>query len=243
MTAPSMAPEHDSPPAYRPLSGGAVTALVLALLLAIPAMIGVWWLEAIPVLIVLLSWSGFSSGRRRGKGLALVAGGIAVTVGGFAYASTRAIATEFERQFDRLMTALEQGDRKELTEWIVAGPEREATVDKCLAAYAGLRGRFGAYASRTKVLPSPWGPLHGALAAPDGVVDAVDAARAVPSSWRAIWFEAGFSKAKVFVAGIMFADDAEVKEQELDASMAGMKGGEQLRFRFRDLRFFVEKAD
>jgi len=241
VTAPSFAPEHDAPPAYRPLSGGAVTALVLALLLAIPAMIGVWWLEAIPVLIVLLSWSGFSSGRRRGKVLALVAGGIAVTVGGFAYAGSRAIATEIERQFDRLMTALEQGDRKELAEWVVEGPDRDATVDRCLAAYAGLRGKFGTYASRTKLQPSPWGPFHGAMATPGGIVDAADPARAVPGPWRAVWFEAGFSKAKVFVAGLLFAEGAEVQEHDLDASMAGMKTGGHVRF--RDLRFYVEKPD
>ncbi len=241
MTAPSIAPEHDAPPAYRPLSGGAVTALVLALLLAIPAMIGVWWLEAIPLLLVLLSWSGVSSGRRRGKVVAIIAAAIAVTVGGWAYVTARAISAEFETHFDRLMTALEQGDRKELASWVVEGPERDATVDRCLAAYAGLRGRFGAYASRTKLQPSMWGPLHAAVSTPDDIVDAVDPARAVPGTLRAVWFEAGFSKARVFVAGMLFGDDAEVKEQDLNASMDGMKTGGHVRF--RDLRFFVEKPN
>lgn len=241
MTAPSIAPEHDAPPAYRPLSGGAVTALVLALLLAIPAMIGVWWLEAIPLVLVLLSWSGISSGRRRGKAVAVIAGLVAVTAGGWAYLTARAITAEFETQFDHLMTAFEKGDRKELSAWVVDGPDRDATVDRCLAAYAGLRGRFGAYASRTKLQPSKWGPLHGAVSTPEGIVDAVDPARAVPGTLRAVWFEAAFSKARVFVAGLLIPDDAEVKEADINASMDGMKTGGHIRF--RDLRFYVEKSD
>lgn len=240
MTAPSHAPAHDAPPAYRPLSGGAVTALVLAVLLAIPAMIGVWWLEAIPLAIVALCWSGVSSGRRRGKAVAIIAAVLSITAGAWAYLTARAIAAEFEAQFDKLMVALEKGDRQELTTWVVEGPDRDATVDRCLAAYAGLRGRFGAYASRTKLQPSPWGPVHGAISTPDDLVDAVDPARAVPGTLRAIWFEAAFSKARVFVAGLLFADDADVKEQDLNASMDGMKAGGHIRF--RDLRFYVPKS-
>ena len=62
----------------------------------------------------------------------------------------------------------------------------------------------------------------------------------MPGTLRAIWFEAAFSKARVFVAGLLFADDADVKEQDLNASMDGMKAGGHIRF--RDLRFYVPKS-
>jgi hypothetical protein len=241
VTEPSVAPEHAAPPAYQPLSGGAVTALVLALLFAIPALIGVWWLEVVPLVIVALVWSGVSSGRRRGKVVAIVAAAVAVTVGAWAYVAARAITAEFESKFDQLMTALEQGDRKELATWVVEGPDRDAIVERCLSTYGGLRGRFGPYASRAKVQPSLWGPALGAVSVPEGVVDAVDPSRAVPGLLRAVWFEAAFPKARVWVAGMLFGDGAEVDEKDMKASMEAMKAGGHIRF--RDLRFFVEAPD
>lgn len=241
MPEPSAAPEHAAPPAYRPLSAGAVTALVLAILLAIPALLGVWWLEAVPLLLVVLAWSGISSGRRRGRGVAVFAGVLAVAVGATSYFAMKAYVAQLETDFDRLLTALEKDDRQELAKWVVKDAEVDPTVTRWVASYAATRARGGAYASRTIVRPGFLGPLGGLFSVPEGIVDATDATRAVPGVLRAVWFEAAFPNARVWVAGVMFPDDAEVSESDASAALEGMSDGGH--FRFRDVRFFVQRPD
>ena len=81
---------YAAPPAYRPMSAGAVTAFVLAIVLTIPAYaIGLWWTEVLPLLVAALSWGGMSSGARRGTGLAITASLNAFGVGALGCISHR----------------------------------------------------------------------------------------------------------------------------------------------------------
>lgn len=239
MSEPSVAPEHAAPPAYTPLSGGAVTALVLALLLAIPAMAGVWWLEVLPLLVVLLSWSAISGGRRRGRGLAIVAGALALTVGAWSYVSVRVTVAKLETDFDVLMTALDKGDRKELEGWIVKDAPADS-LDRWVRDFATARGRAGPYAARVIVAPGIGGPIVSMLMPPSSVVDAVDAARPPLGFGRALWFQAVCQKQRLWVAGLLLPDGTDPSEADAKAAAGDLEGGGHVRF--RDLRFYVESA-
>ncbi len=237
MPEPSIAPEHAAPPAYAPLSGGAVTALVLALLLAIPAMAGVWWLEALPLLVVLLSWSAISGGRRRGRGLAIVAGALALTVGAWSYVSVRATVAKLEADFDVLMTAIDKGDRKQLEGWLVKDAPAD-TVDRWVSGFATARARVGAYASRTVVAPGIGGPVVSMLMPPSAVVDAVDPARPPLGFGRALWFQAACQKERLWVAGLLLPEGTDTSDADAKAAVGDLDGGGHVRF--RDVRFYVE---
>src|SRR5438105_13125107 len=95
-----MSPEdreaYAAPPAYRPMSAGAITALVLSIVLLLPALFGIWWVEIAPILIAALCWGGISGGRRRGAGLAIAASIVALLGGLAALAGHRMLADKVE---------------------------------------------------------------------------------------------------------------------------------------------------
>ena len=64
---------HAAPPPYVPMSGGAVTALVLAVVLLVGSLIGPPWCEAMALAIAALSLPAIRRGKRRGKGVAIAA--------------------------------------------------------------------------------------------------------------------------------------------------------------------------
>ena len=85
-TAPNY--EHSGPPPYVPLSGGAVTALVLTFVAFFIGLVGPWWSEAVPLLIVVMCWGGISRGVRRGRVVAIIALVLAVVAFGLSARTT-----------------------------------------------------------------------------------------------------------------------------------------------------------
>lgn len=240
MNAEGYAPEHAAPPAYRPLSGGAVTALVLAIVPGLGAMFGLWWLEAVPLAIVLLSWPAISAGRRRGRGLAITAGIIAAVAGGLGFLIAHEGRKAFEAQFDGLVTALDKGDRAEIDRWVADGVDKDAVAKEWTAALAAAKAIAGPYAGRT-IVESGWlGPVGAVFGVPDGVVDVVDPSRPVPILGTALWFQVAFQKETLWGACVIAKDaqslgeakDALAKKQQADATHVPCQA----------VRFFRKKA-
>lgn len=244
MSDASSAPAYDAPPAYVPLSGGAITALVLALLLAIFALVGPWWLEALPLLIAALAWGAISRGERRGGAVAVIAAVIALVVGVLGYVTTEGLRKGAAATFSDLGTALDKGDRATLTTWVVDDKDLvpDALVSKWVADWAKVREKHGAWSGRATV-PFDWfGPFKALFLPPDDLEDAVDPSRPAPALGTAFWFRCGFSKGDIWVAGVIAADsptDATKKaafEAQTDAAVKDL--GTQSHPRVRDLRFF-----
>lgn len=194
-------PAHDAPPAYRPMSGGAVTALVLAILLAFVAFAGFWWTEGLAILVAAFSWPAIAAGRRRGTGLAISAAVVALAVGFYAFSGHREMARNFESSFDGLMTALEKDDRAALRRWVAEGEDADATVARWKSDYDRVRGDVGPYGGRVD-LHATWVGAVAAIVRPPSVevADAVDPAAALPDLLGALWFEAAFQRERLWVA-------------------------------------------
>ncbi|MCC7139878.1 MAG: hypothetical protein IT460_15755 [Planctomycetes bacterium] len=195
------APEHDAPPAYRPVSGGAVTALVLAIVLALAALSGFWWSEALALVVAALSWRSIASGRRRGAGIAITAAVIALAAGLYAFVAHRAIAATFEKSFDGLLTALAQDDRAALRPWAAKGEDADVAAQRWKKAYDRVAAEAGPYGGRVDV-HATWVGALAAIFAPPGaaIVDVVNAESPPPDPLTAVWFEAAFQRERVWVA-------------------------------------------
>ena len=224
--APSPTHDYPAPSAYRPLSGGAITALVLAILLAFFAIMGPWWFEVIPLAIAALAWGGISDGRRRGSGVAIAACVIALLAGVGAFFVVQRTAEGMQALSDKFMSGLDKDDRATLTPWVLKGEEPTATLDAWHARYAAVQAEFGAYSGSTVIRVGLWGPVIGLLQAPEDVTEIAPApgapvpraptpAAPAPGSpassagapgappEAAAWFEAVFARGRVFVAVVL----------------------------------------
>lgn len=244
MPDPTISPAHDAPPAFRPLSGAAITALVLAIVLLVPALVGLWWVQALPLVLVLLAWGGISSGARRGRGVAIAAVVVALTGGACAFTAARALREAFESSADRLMTALEAGNPDEVAPF-VADPEQAAVVAAAwIERYRAVRAEAGAYAGRTTVANDLFGPLKGLFARPDDVEDMEDPKRPLPELGFAVWFQPAFPSAHVVVGAILVRPGDPAQDDGVaDKMSADLKSAlsDSAQPRYWDLRFFRER--
>lgn len=241
---PTFSPAHDAPPAYRPLSGAAVTALVLAIVLLVPALVGLWWVEVLPLVLVLLAWGGISSGARRGRGVAIAAAVVALTGGACAYTGARALLEAFETSTDRLMTALEAGKPDEVAPFVADPEQAPAVAATWIERYRAVRANAGAYAGRTTVANDLLGPLKGLFARPDDVEDLEDPTRPLPELGFAVWFQPAFPSARVFVAAVLVRPgDPTQGDAVADKMSADLKSAlsDSAQPRYWDLRFFRER--
>ena len=244
--APSTSHEHPAPSAYRPLSGGAITALVLAILLAVAAFTGPWWLEVVPLAIAALAWGGISDGRRRGAGVAIAACVIALLAGVGAFFFVQRMTEEMQALSDKFMAALDKDDRATLTPWVLKGEDPKATLDAWHTRYAAAQVELGAYSGSTVIRTGLWGPMFSLLRAPEDVTEIApapgSAAPGTPAAGTAepgeppeaiAWFEAAFARGRAYVAVVFGPADG--SQAELKEAMKGGGGHVPI---VREVRFF-----
>jgi hypothetical protein len=195
MDEPTRAPQHDAPPPWRPLSAGAVTALVLAVLLAPIAYLGPWWVEILPLVIGAASWWAIADGHRRGRGLAIAACVIALIAGTFFLINLGNARDLVVAGSDGFLRALARDDRAELSGWVIAGADRPASVARWRERMQAIEREVGPYGQRVEVDWGLLGPMAGLLAAPDGDLVEVGAPADRPRpALGAMWVRAAFTR-------------------------------------------------
>jgi hypothetical protein len=195
------APVHDAPPPLRPVSMGAVAALGLALVLAIPAFIGAWWLEILPLAVGAASWWAIADGRRRGRGVVILACVLAAVAGTTALLWLGGARRGFEGHLDLLLRALAKDDRAELSAWVLDGEDRAAAVARWRERMQAAEREAGAYGQRVEVAWGLWGPAIGLITPPDGDLVEIGAPpgaeKPAPGSY---WVRAAFAREHLWAA-------------------------------------------
>lgn len=202
MTDRTIAPgyEHSGPPAYVPLSGGAVTALVLSIVAFFIGFIGPFWIEAVPLLIVLMCWGGISRGVRRGKVVAILAIVFSIVGGGVCYLFQKAASTVMGDAFSPVISGLEKGDRAIVDRWAGAGPERDARVDRWTARAKAAWTAEGAFKGSLEVPFLKWGLAAGLVAQPSYQEEFAPKGDRPPALGATFWFRAPCANGDVYVA-------------------------------------------
>ena len=223
---PAQSHEHPAPPAYRPLSGGAITALILAIVLGIAASLGPWWLPVIALAVAALSWPAISAGRRRGAGLAIAASVMALAAGTYAYINVGRLVEEMQSEFGSLMTALAKDDRKAMTPWVMKGEDPVPVLASWHERYVAASAEVGEYSGTTVVRTGLLGPWAGIVVRPGDLTEIGTAAGAPtpsPDVGPAMWFESVFARARVHVALVLGVRDGP-KDDLTEALKAGGDG-------------------
>ncbi len=192
--------EYSGPPAYVPVSGTAVTALVLSIVLFFVALFGPWWCEIVPILLVMLSWGALARRTRRGKAVAIIALVLALLGGGFAYYTQKTISTLFGEQLAPVVVALEKGDRAEIAKWLPEGPDRDAKIDRWVARAKAAREAEGAFKGELHIPFNLWGFMGGLIAKPDVREEFEPRGEVPPRTGSTFWFRAPCAKGDVYVA-------------------------------------------
>lgn len=188
------------PPPYRPLSGAAVTSLVLALLAAIPAFIGLWWVMGLPVLVALLAWPGVSSGRRRGKVLLWFSLLLSVGIGATTYWMQGVLAKQIDEGVSPLIVALDKDDRTTLEKWTLETVDRPATFDRWKARLDAVRKDAGPWSGSLRLDRGWTGVMMRLLMPPGGAKEVEPVGATSVEIGKALWFCMPHSRADVWLA-------------------------------------------
>jgi hypothetical protein len=238
----SPAPEHHAPPPYRPLSVLAVTALVAAFLPGLLALSGLWWLAAPGLILGALAWSLLADGRKRGRGLALVATILSLAIGVWSFVGNRVAADALERGLDPFVRALaapdpDEKERAETARWV--GPNGGADAPSVWRRRLAAAG-VGSKLDRLEV-GSVWlGTLATIIAVPRGVAEVEPPPKADPiAPGDAVWVRAHFAGGDVWLALLPEGEargrvEATERLSELFKALAGLGGDRRL----RDVRVF-----
>ena len=198
-----MSPEdreaYAAPPAYRPMSAGAITALVLSIVLLLPALFGIWWVEIAPILIAALCWGGISGGRRRGAGLAIAASIVALLGGLAALAGHRMLADKVETALTPFAEALVVDDRATLSKWATEG-DLDTRADLWKRRMSAAKEEAGAFRHRVAVGSTWTGTFFGMIFAPGDVEEIEPKGEKWPGPGEALWIRAPFEREDIWLA-------------------------------------------
>ena len=192
--------EYSGPPAYVPVSGAAVTALVLSVVLFFVALFGPWWCEIVPILLVILAWGALARRTRRGKPVAIIALVLALCGGAFAYYTQETISTLFGEQLAPVVLAIEKGDKTEIATWLPEAPDRDAKIDRWIARAKAAREAEGAFQGELRIPFNLWGFMVGLMKRPDVREEFEPKGELPPPAGSTFWFRAKGAKGDVFIA-------------------------------------------
>jgi hypothetical protein len=233
---------YSGPPAYVPVSGWAVTALVLAIVLGLPALFGIYWPEALPLVIVILAWGSMSSRRRRGMGVAIAAGVIALLAGGYGFVTAKLAAAALQSLLEPVLKGAEAGDKAMAERWLLPSEDAAARAESWKKRFAAAQERVGKWTGTIEAGNFWAGPV-AMVAPPSGVEEVPPLGEGSVGLGDAIWVRAVCEKGPVWIAiqakadkpGTGFSELAKSVQhngKEDDAGLAAPKA-------IKDLRFYV----
>jgi hypothetical protein len=196
------APAHDAypaPPAWRPLSTMAVLSLVLALLLAIVAFMGIWWVEVLPIVLGVAALGATGPTKKRGKGLAIAGIVVAAGVGALAFATHRGYELAVERHLNDLVGALDRGDAARVETYAAEPAKGGERIAAWVRRVAALRERLGTYSGEITVGNVFYG-FAAALRPPKDVEEVGPRGEYVVEVGRALWARVKFERGEAWFA-------------------------------------------
>ncbi len=210
-TSPVAPPPQGPPPGWRPLSGLALTAFIVSLLLGMAAFVsGAWWLAVVAALLSLAGFLRAVPARFRGRGFAITGLVISITFGFVAYqtqASFRGTAVRLASSVMRVLDAdiAEDVRAERLRDWLHPAATEAGEIDKLRTRWADLVAKMGPY-KQGVVAGSTFGGHMGVWVGPQdpALVQSDDPSRGLPdagtSVGKMVWARAAFEKGTVHVA-------------------------------------------
>ncbi|MDJ0521136.1 MAG: DUF4190 domain-containing protein [Planctomycetota bacterium] len=239
------APQHPAPKSeWKPLSGLAVTAFVLSLVLILIALPGLWIVQLVPLLLGIATLVMVKPGQRRGRILAVWAIVISLAIGSCSFTMHQGMRGVLSGTNESILSVLsskisDEEKAKSLRSWVwpKALEQDEKLPATWMQRYAGVVAEFGPWRESFELPSIVYGstPL---LIAPEGLVE-IGSDGEKPPSWTmgsTIWTPAVFEKGIVHVAIVLQEGDQKGVE-----ALGTLRPGEETAV-VGDVRFFRAKA-
>jgi hypothetical protein len=218
------------------MSALAVVSLVLAILLGIVALLGLWWVEVLPLLLGLLAIGATGPQKKRGRGLAIAGVVVAVGAGIGTFLVHRGIEIVIEEHLDGLVVALDRGDAAKAGEWAHESVAGDTASPRWIARVAAARERLGPYSGSVRVGSVFLGFLP-AMVPPEGVEEVEPRGTDPVALGQAVWARVQFERGVAWVAFVGGDPDkpGSAFEQMKDAE------GQKIRPWIRDVRVYLPR--
>jgi hypothetical protein len=210
---PSSAPAHEGPVvAWRPLSGWAVLAFVLALVGAVAGLLWSWWPLAIPLGIGIGVLVLVPAGTQRGRVLAGWAVGLSLVFGTCSYGCHSKVKGTLAQMATEVLDALDdpgatpeaERAREEMLErWFTPEAIEKGAVARLRERFAAVEGALGPYQRDSVSTGSVFDGVVSLFMAPQGRLSEVAGNGAPPqiALWLEVRFESGPAWAAFLFAG------------------------------------------
>jgi hypothetical protein len=239
--SPVTPPPQGAPPGWRPLSGLALTAFIVSLLLGTAAFFsGAWWLAAVAALLAVAGILRAVPARFRGRGFAITGLVISLTFGSCAYlaqATFRATATRLSTGVMRVLNAdvAEDVRTERLRDWLHPTAIDAGAIETLRARWADLVSKMGPYTGEVEAGSTLGGHISILVGPQDGaLVESDDSSRGLPdmatSAGKIFWTRATFEKGVVHVAVFL--------EGEVGKDLSAALSREEAAV-LRDVRFYI----
>ena len=243
--SPVSPPPQGAPPGWRPLSGLALTAFIVSLLLGTASFFsGAWWLAGVAALLAIAGLMRAAPARFRGRGFAIAGLVISLGCGSCAYFTQKQFSGMATRLAGGVMRVLdadvaEDVRTERLRDWLHPTAIDAGQMDILRTRWADLESKMGPYTGEVEA-GSTFGGHMGILIGPQdaSLVQSDDPERGRPdmatSAGKIMWTRAAFEKGIVHVA-LFF-------QKELGAEMSEDMAREETPV-LKDVRFYIPKAD
>jgi hypothetical protein len=220
---------YPAPPAWRPMSAMAILSLVLAILLALVAFLGLWWVEVFPLLLGLFALSATGPMKKRGKGIAIAGVVVAAAAGAFAFAVHRGIEIAIEDHFKGFVAALDGADPVKAATFAAEPEKAAAAIPTWIARAAAARERLGAYSGKLSVGSLFFG-IAGAFVPPKDVDEVEPRGAKDPDHEATLWARVKYERGTAWFS--ISGDPEKLKDMK----------GEKIPPVVTDVRVYLPKA-
>lgn len=239
------APAHRAPPpGWRPMSGIALTAFILSILIGLATLFtGLWWMAVLPLALGIWGMRRAVPTHFRGRGFAIAAVVLSIFFGAFALFTTMHLVKEVKRmtaELGRIMSAdrmAPEEQRRRLNEWIhdrvvdqgiaEAAMERFKQVEAELGEYQGAEDPASIMSGMVALMLPPSDP---------NLYEAGDKTRGVPGfapEKMALWGRMRFERGTAYVGMFLYSSGGKPAGFQ-DAMTEG--GSARI---FSDIRFYI----
>lgn len=248
---PPPAPHPAPAPLRAPMSGEAITAFVLSLVLGLVALFSGYWLVAlVPIALGIHMLMRGKGGRLRGQGFAITAIVLGVLGALMGYGAVVTYNTLYEEIGEGALSALADeegrtadGEGDIFTEWWLREDAAASGVAQMLRQrHASVVERFGAFTGKVEA-GSTFGPLplwsSPDVRAADEIAGPLGADSAPPTAlMRALWVRAHYERGVLDVA--LVTTERPEEFEDVATGLERMAAGGKARI-LRDIRFYAPR--
>jgi hypothetical protein len=185
------------------MSGLALSAFVVSLVLAFVSMLGVWVVMALPLLLGVLAWTNTSPERFRGRALGMWAVGISLLCGSCSYLIHEDGVDRVRTVGAGVLGALQGKQTDRLEDWLTPDAREKGVAAKLRERFDAVVAQVGPYAGEVEAGGTFTGMIPSMIPPTDLVEVGSSGSASPPAPGEALWVRARFERETLHVGVVV----------------------------------------